>query len=160
MYILYLLTFLLLGLSFYKDQKKTMKALKIAWEKFLAILPAFLVMLILSAVALHLLPEELILTALDNENKLISLSLASVLGSLLILPGFIAFPLSGLLISKGISYMIISAFTTTLMMVGILSYPIEQKYFGIKSTIIRNVLSLITALIVAVCTGYLYNELH
>ncbi len=55
------------------------------------------------------------------------------------MPGFIAFPLSGILLSKGVPYMVISAFTTTLMIVGVLSYPVEKAYFGTKVTIMRNV---------------------
>ena len=55
--------------------------------------------------------------------------------------------------------MVISAFTTTLMMVGIITYPIEKQYFGIKVTIIRNLLSLIIALIIAFITGILFMEI-
>jgi len=55
--------------------------------------------------------------------------------------------------------MVLSAFTTTLMMVGILTFPIEKEYFGIKVTIIRNVISLFIALIVAVITGIFFGEI-
>jgi uncharacterized membrane protein YraQ (UPF0718 family) len=75
------------------------------------------------------------------------------------MPGFIAFPLSGLLLNKGVSYTIIAVFTTTLMMVGILTYPVEKEFFGVKVTIIRNFLSLLIALIVALFIGVFYGEL-
>ncbi|MCK4795797.1 MAG: hypothetical protein KAT05_00370, partial [Spirochaetes bacterium] len=57
-----------------------------------------------------------------------------------------------------VAYMVVSAFTTTLMMVGILTYPIEKEYFGTKVTIIRNLISLIIAFIVAIITGIIYGE--
>ncbi|MGD8229878.1 MAG: hypothetical protein PVI20_19025, partial [Desulfobacteraceae bacterium] len=59
----------------------------------------------------------------------------------------------------GVLYMVLSAFTTTLMMVGILTFPIEKAYFGPKVTILRNVLSFLVALIVAVMTGIFFGEI-
>ncbi len=55
--------------------------------------------------------------------------------------------------------MVLSAFSTTLMMVGILTYPIEKEYFGIRVTIIRNIVSFFIALIVAVMTGIFFGEI-
>ncbi len=37
--------------------------------------------------------------------------------------------------------MVLAAFTTTLMMVGVMTYPVEKEYFGAKVTIIRNLIS-------------------
>ena len=85
--------------------------------------------------------------------------MASFFGSITLMPGFIAFPLSGILLQKGVTYTVISAFTTTLMMVGFVTFPIEKKYFGGKVMIIRNVLSLFIAFIVAVVTGIFFGEI-
>lgn len=159
MYLLYLITGSLLLISLIKNTHKTVYALKIALQRFLKIVPAFIIMISISSILLYFLPDHLITLLLDNDNKAISLSFATSLGSLLLLPGFITFPLCGLLLKKGVSYMVISAFTTTLMMVGILTFPIEQNYFGTKATLLRNVLSLVIALIVAFFTGLFYNEL-
>ena len=60
---------------------------------------------------------------------------------------------------KGVGYMILSAFTTTLMMVGILTYPIEKEYFGVKVSIIRNTISFFITFIVALSIGFFFNEL-
>ena len=49
--------------------------------------------------------------------------------------------------------------TSTLMMVGIVTIPIERRYLGIKVTLIRNAIALITALCVALVIGLLYGEL-
>lgn len=45
------------------------------------------------------------------------------------------------------------------MMVGIVTIPIERRYLGIKVTLIRNAIALITALCVALVIGLLYGEL-
>ena len=75
------------------------------------------------------------------------------------MPGFITYPLCGLLLEKGVTYTVLSAFTTTLMMVGVLTYPIEKEYLGTKVTIIRNLIGFATALIVAAFTGLFFGEI-
>ena len=45
------------------------------------------------------------------------------------------------------------------MMVGMLTYPIEKRYFGSRIAIIRNVISFGIALIVAFMTGIFFGEI-
>jgi len=159
MYYTYAITGLIVLISFITSRKKTLKAVKISIGKFIKIFPAFLTVLILVSFILFLFPDEVISNYLGHSSKSISVFLASLFGSITIMPGFIAFPLSGILLTKGVPYMVLSAFTTTLMMVGILTYPIEKEYFGIKVTIIRNIISFFIALAVAVMTGIFFGEI-
>ena len=159
MKLLPVVTALAVIVSFCFNSKKTLKALNIARKKMQKILPPFVLMLIFVSIILFLLPEKVILTILDNESKTISLALASITGSLSVLPGFIAFPLCRLLLQKGVSYMVLSAFSTTLMMVGLVSMPIEIKYFGFKISLLRNLVSLLIAIIIAITTGFLFGEI-
>ena len=55
--------------------------------------------------------------------------------------------------------MVLAAFTTTLMMVGVVTYPIEKAYMGTRATIMRNSLSFLIALIISVAVGIMYGEL-
>ena len=148
---------LLVSLIFSRD--KTARALKIAARQFSRILPAFLSMIVLVSVVLYLVPDELISQYLGSDNKFTGVALASLLGSVTVMPGFIAFPLAGILVQKGVAYMVIAAFTTTLMMVGVLTVPIEKAYFGLKVTIIRNVLSFFIAIAVAIMIGLFFGEI-
>ena len=159
MQFVYILTTVILLLSFLKDKKKTSKSLKVAFTKFKKILPAFLGMMILISIALYLIPQELILKVLGNGNKFFGTFLASILGSITLMPGFIAYPLAGVLRQQGVPYMVLSAFTTTLMLVGILTFPVEKAFLGTKVTIIRNLICLMIAIIVAFATGILFGEL-
>ena len=93
-------------------------------------------MLILVSIVLFLVPDRLISEYLGEANKLTGVLLASFLGSITFMPGFVTFPLCGILLTKGVAYMVLAAFTTTLMMVGVLTYPIEKEYFGARVTII------------------------
>lgn len=159
MIILYITTLFLLLISFLKDKRKTIKAFKIALKKFHKISPAFLVMLTIVSIIIYFVPNELIVSSLGKETKYLGTLVASILGSIVALPGFIAFPLAGILKQQGVTYMVLSAFTTTLMMVGIITFPIEKKILGTKVTIIRNILSFIIALIIAFVTGIVFGEI-
>ena len=159
MYYLYIATGLALLISFIADRAKTLKAVKISYNIFLKILPAFIVMLVIISIVLFLIPDETILNYLGNDDKFMGVILASLFGSITLMPGFVAFPLCGILLSKGISYMVLSAFSTTLMMVGIITYPVEKAYFGVRITIMRNVISFIIAFIIALAIGFFFGEL-
>jgi len=159
MYYTYAITGLILLISFIINKQKTIKAIKISFIKFKKIFPVFITMLTLVSVILFLFPNEVISNYLNNYSKFISVLLASFIGSITLMPGFVAFPLSGILLTKGIPYMVLSAFTTTLMMVGIITYPIEKEYFGTKVTIIRNIISFLIALTVAIMTGIFFGEI-
>lgn len=159
MLFLYMGTGLALLISFFANRGKTFEALKIAFKKFSKIVPAFLSMLIVISVVLFLIPDNSISGYLGNSNIFFSVILASLLGSITLIPGPIAYPLCGILIKEGVMYMVVSAFSTTLMMVGVLTYPLEKEYFGSKVTVIRNILSFFIALAVALVTGFFFREL-
>ncbi|MFC2007004.1 permease [Chloroflexota bacterium] len=149
-----------LVISLIVSREKTLRALKIAARQFINILPAFLLMLILVSIVLFMVPDEFIVRYLVINNKYIAVFSASVLGSAILMPGFIVFPLAGVLLTKGVPYMVLSAFTTTLMMVGVLTFPVERAYLGTKVTIIRNIISFFIALIIAVMTGIFFGEMY
>ncbi len=158
-YVLYIITVLAVLGSFVASRDKTFKAVKIAAKRLVTILPAFLIMLVLVSIVLFLIPDKVISDYLGSNNKFIGVFSASLIGSITLMPGFIAFPLCGILLKKGVLYMVLATFTTTLMMVGVLTYPIEKEYLGVKVTIIRNVISFFIALVVAVMIGIFFGEI-
>ena len=82
MYFLYLLLFIALLISFFADRNKTYKAIKIAFKKFMKILPAFAAMLILVSIILALVPDSLILRYLGKSNMFEGVLMASFFGSI------------------------------------------------------------------------------
>ncbi|MBT5420182.1 MAG: hypothetical protein HOK80_04775 [Candidatus Cloacimonetes bacterium] len=159
MLILYIATAILFTISFFANKQKTIKALKLAFNKFRKIVPAFLTMLILISIVLYVFPQDLIIKYLGIGNKYVSMLIASLIGSITLMPGFIAFPLAGILRQQGVPYMVLSAFTTTLMLVGIVTFPVEKEFFGVKVTIVRNVIYFFIAVIVAVIMGIVFKEI-
>jgi len=155
----YYFTAALTAVLFMIDKEKTIKGLKLGLKKIRKNSPVFLNMIILVALSLYFVSDELILRFLGDGSGAIGVALAGGLGSIAFMPGFVAFPLAGILLEKGVSYTVIAAFTTTLMMVGIVTYPVEKDFFGIKITVIRNIISLIMAVIVSIVIGLFYGEL-
>ncbi|MFH1652048.1 MAG: permease [Chloroflexota bacterium] len=158
-YLLYILAGIALLVSLLADRRKTLRALKITVKRLLNIMPAFLVMLVLVSVVLFLLPGAVISRLLGNNNLFLSTGLAALMGSIALIPGFIAYPLGGILLNEGVPYTVIAAFTVTLMMVGVLTAPVEKAYFGLKLTVIRNGISFLIALVVAVVIGIYFGEI-
>lgn len=152
-YILYGVTILLLAVSFFKDKKKTKMSLKKAWKAFENILPEFLVVILLVGVLLAILNPEAISKIIGSDSGWLGVLLASVVGSITLIPGFVAFPMAAMLVEGGAGYMQIGAFVSTLMMVGVVTMPVEMKYFGKKMTILRNVLAFFFSFLVAYVIG-------
>jgi len=156
---LYMATGLAVLISLVANREKTFSAVSTAFKEFVNILPAFLIMLIFVSIVLFLLPDTIISDYLVSSSRFVGVIVASILGSITLMPGFIAFPLCGILLKKGVAYMVLSAFSTTLMMVGVLTYPIEKEYFGAKVTVIRNAFSFLIAILVALITGIVFGEI-
>nr|WP_319488649.1 permease [uncultured Caproiciproducens sp.] len=152
-YILYGVTILLLALSFLKDKKKTKRSLKKAWKAFENILPEFLVVILFVGVLLAVLNTEVISKIIGAGSGWLGVVLAAVIGAITLIPGFVAFPTAAMLLQSGAGYMQIGAFVSALMMVGVVTMPVEMKYFGKKLTVLRNVLAFIFSFLVAAIIG-------
>lgn len=156
---LYIIASVLLFMSFIKDKGKTIKALKTAWKVFYKMLPLLLLTVTFVSIILFFLPDYVIAQYLGSSNMSFGVFFASLLGSISLLPGFITFPLSGLLKDQGVSFTVLAAFSTTLMMVGVLTFPIEKNIFGTKIAIARNISGFIIAIIVSLVIGYFHGEI-
>lgn len=152
---LYVIAFSALSISFFKSKEKTKFALKKAWKSFENILPQLLTILVIIGIMLAILTPEQISHLLGNESGWLGILVASIIGAITLIPGFVAFPLASALLKSGAGYMQIAAFISTLMMVGIVTMPLEMKYFGKKATIIRNIEAFAFSLIVAFVMGVL-----
>ncbi len=157
-YIFYTLTVILLALSFYKDKKKTKMALKKAWKAFENILPQFLVVILLVGLMLAVLDANTISKIIGKESGSLGVILSAVIGAITLIPAFVAFPTAALLLEAGAGYMQIGAFVSSLMMVGVVTLPIEFKYFGKKISILRNILAFLFSFLVAVIIGLVVTK--
>jgi len=153
-YILYGIASLGLLASFLKDRKKTLAALKKAWKSFEGILPQFLVVLILVAITLAVLDTATISRILGERSGIWGVLGASLVGAVTLIPGFVAFPAAAALLAGGAGATQIAAFVSSLMMVGVVTLPMEMKYFGRRVAILRNVFAFIFSLVAALFVGW------
>ncbi len=151
----FLLVFTLVSfiISFLSDRNKTFAGTKKGLKMFLGLLPTILNVLILVSVFLYLVPKETLIKILGHNSGWLGITIAAILGSISLIPMFITYPLAAILLKSGVSYRVLSVFITTLLMVGIITLPLETKYFGIRASILRNILSFIGALIIGLVIG-------
>jgi uncharacterized membrane protein YraQ (UPF0718 family) len=148
MLILLIITVLALMASLLADRKKTGEGVKKSYKMFIGVLPAMLNILILVSIVLYLVPKETLVKWLGANSGPVGYAIAAVIGSIALIPGFVAFPLAAMLLKSGVGYAVTAVFITTLMMVGILTLPLEIKYFGRKAALLRNGLSFGGALLI------------
>ena len=146
-------TILCLLISLVADKQKTLEGIKRGLKMFLNLLPALLTVLFLVSVFLYLIPEKAIMEYLGTGSGFLGVMTAALVGSISLIPGFVAFPMAGILVSRGVSYTVVAVFITSLMMVGIITLPLEIKYFGKRAAIMRNALSFFGAIIVGLMIG-------
>lgn len=151
--ILYIVTIILLIISLIKSSEKTKKALKKAWKSFENILPQFLGIIIMVGIILAIVDTEFISMVIGRESGFRGVLLGSTIGAITLIPGFLAFPTAAMLLKSGAGLMQIGAFVSSLMMVGVVTIPVEIKYFGKKLTIMRNIMAYIFSFIVALIIG-------
>ena len=134
-----------LAISFWKDREKTKLALRKSWKSFENILPSMLTILLLIGVILSVLDEKAISKLLGAESGITGMIVAALIGCITLIPGYVAFPLAASLVQAGAGYAQIAVFISTLMMVGVATFPLEAKYFGSGIAWKRNLLSLAVA---------------
>ncbi len=154
-----LLTVLLTLVSFIFDKKKTLKGIKKGAKQFINILPTLLSVIILISVVLYFISDDVLTEYLGSDAGITAYFSAGAIGAVAIMPGFIAYPLAGILVKSGVSLSVIAVFITTLKMVGIMTIPIEKRYFGLQISLMRNALSFVGALIVGIAMALILNYL-
>lgn len=152
---LYILCLVLLIVSLIADRKKTCQALQAAWTLFSKALPMFLIIIVVMVITLHFVAPETIVQILNGRSDAVNILLASLIGSIAVVPGFIAFPVASILKDIGVGYGVLAALTTSLMMVGVLTFPLEKRYFGTSFALYRNLTSYGIALITSCIIGWI-----
>lgn len=139
--------------SYKKDRNKTVQSLKKAWKSFDNILPAFALILLLIGATLAVVSPAMVNELLGANSGIIGMVVAAAIGSITLIPGFIAFPLAKAVLDMGAGIMQVAVFISTLMMVGVVTAPIESQFFSRKTMLLRNGMSIVFSFIVAFILG-------
>lgn len=151
---LYSIAIFLLIFSAAKDMSKTKVALLKAWKSFNNLIPQVLSIMIFVGISLAYLSPTTISVLIGTESGIRGIIVALVIGSITLIPSFVAFPLAGALLKGGAGYPQIAAFVSSLMAVGVVTIPLEIKYFNKSAVILRNGLFLLVALIFTIVIGW------
>lgn len=143
----------LMAFSLIKGKDKTVKAMKRSKAMMGSMMGQIVAIIFLIGLVLAFVPTETIRTVLGSDTPLRSTLLGAAIGSVTLIPAFVAFPLIGSMISAGADIVPAVAFLTTLTMVGVVTFPLEQREFGRKFAISRNVLSFVLAMGIALVMG-------
>lgn len=150
---LWIITGIALIISMIKDKYKTINSMKMGKGMMKNVIGEIIGVLFLIGLILTFIPPETIKEIAGKSNTLISTIVSACVGSITLIPAFVAFPLVGSLVDAGISIIPAVAFLTTLTMVGIVTFPLEKEEFGTKFALTRNLLSFGFAIIISLLMG-------
>lgn len=140
-------------ISIIKDKSRTLNSMKRASGMMKNMAGEIIGILFLIGLILTFLPPEMIKTYMGEANTIASTFVAALVGSITLIPAFVAFPLVGSIVNAGASIVPAVAFLTTLTMVGFVTFPLEQEEFGKKFALVRNALSFTFAIIISLAMG-------
>lgn len=150
---LYLITAILLIISYRTNKHKTIRSIKRAWNMFIHLLPQFLSILFMIGFLLAIISPETIQDVIGSRSGFTGMLFASILGSVTLVPVLIAFPIAAKLLQNGAGIMQIAVFIGTLTTVGLVTLPLERKFLGNKLSILRNLLFYMSSFVVALLMG-------
>ena len=152
--ILYIAAVALFALSAIKDRERTKKAFMKGLKALEGILPQLLAVLVFVAVILAVFDAEMISRFIGEKSGIPGTIAAGLIGAITLIPGFVAFPAAGELLRNGAGTLQIATFVSSLMMVGIITLPVEIKYFGKRAAIARNAFAFIFSFAAAVFVAW------
>lgn len=149
----WVISIILTLVAFIRSKEKTFASMKKSKGMMKHMLGDIIAIIFLIGLVLTFIPPESIERVLGSSNVLFASVAAAIAGSITLIPAFVAFPLVGSFIDMGASIVPAVAFLTTLTMVGIVTFPLEKKEFGLKFAVTRNALSFVSALVIAMMMG-------
>ncbi len=151
--VLWLITGIWFIISMIKDKKRTLDAMKMSKKMMGNMLGQIIAILFLIGLILTFIPPHVINEYLGGSNIFLATVVSALIGSITLIPAFVAFPLVGSIVDMGASIVPAVAFLTTLTMVGFVTFNLEKQEFGKKFALARNRLSFIFAIAISMIMG-------
>ena len=151
--ILYSLAIILLIISFIKDKSKTKEAIILGLKSFENILPQFLCIIISVGILLSFFTTDTISKILGNSSGFWGIILADIIGAIAMMPTFVAFSLGNTLLLNGAGYSQVGALVSSLVLIGLMTFPLEAKYIGKRAALLRNLIAFLFSIIVGIILG-------
>ena len=152
--VIWIITAIALVVSYTIDKNRTRIAFNKAVQSLKIASFGLFGMILVIGLILAIVPQENLVRLFSIEGAC-GFVLASVVGSLLTIPGPIAFPLAGAFLKLGANPATLASFISTLTMVGIISAPLEISYFGKRFVVMRQAFSFVASIIIGLIVGAL-----
>lgn len=144
---------ILFAVAMIKDKDRAKEAMKKSKGMMKGMLGDIIGIIFMIGLLLSLIPQSTIENLLGSGNTMVSSIFGALIGSITLIPAFVAFPLVGSFVDAGASIVPGVAFLTTLTMVGVVTFPLEKKEFGTRFAVARNALSFVAAISIALIMG-------
>ena len=152
-YILYTLAAVMCFISYLKNKEKTKNALMKACKSMENIMPQFLSIIVIVGLMLAFVDTNTISNLIGNESGFLGVLISAIVGSIVMVPTFVAFSTANTLLNSGAGYAQVAALVSTLTFVGIMTFTLESKYIGKKSAFYRNLFAFLFSFVVAFFMG-------
>jgi len=139
-------------------QKKLKQAVKQSTKNILNFLPLMTGVVLLISLIRTLIPSSLYLN-LFQKNAFFNSIIGGLLGSILAGNPSTSYIIGGEFLKEGVGLVAVTAFLLTWVTVGLVQFPAEFIMLGKKFTILRNLLSFVFSIIVALLTVLVLNIL-
>lgn len=140
-------------IALYRDWERGIQSVKRGLFSFVRILPTVLTIVVIIGLLLGFVPPETIRQFVGEQAGIRGLLLTGSIGSVLHIPSIVAFPLAASFQEMGAPISITAVFITTLTMIGVVTLPLEVRELGWWFAALRNGLSFIGALLIALVMG-------
>ncbi|SFJ49884.1 permease [Terrisporobacter glycolicus] len=152
-YILYTLAAVMCFISYLKNKEKTKNALMKACKSMENIMPQFLSIIVIVGLMLAFVDTNTISNLIGNESGFLGVLISAIVGSIVMVPTFVAFSTANTLLNSGAGYAQVAALVSTLTFVGIMTFTLESKYIGKKAAFYRNLFAFLFSFVVAFFMG-------
>ena len=151
-----IIIFIIFIIYYFTNKNKAVEAAKLGAKSFKKIFPLIVVMLLIIIIMQKIFSYGFIIDSLTRFSGWQGYLIAVFFGSIVHIPHFVVFPLAGQLLQGGVYPGFIAVLVTSLVMVHTFSIPLEIKELGFKFAVVRNLVSLVFAIVVGVVLGVLY----
>lgn len=152
-YILYTLAAVMCFISYLKNKEKTKNALMKACKSMENIMPQFLSIIVIVGLMLAFVDTNTISNLIGNESGFLGVLISAIVGSIVMVPTFVAFSTANTLLNSGAGYAQVAVLVSTLTFVGIMTFTLESKYIGKKAAFYRNLFAFLFSFVVAFFMG-------
>ena len=140
------------------NSKKLKNSVKKTIKSFYQVFPILVGIILLLGLASALFPKTLY-SSLFTQNNLLDSFIGCSLGSVLAGNPVTSYILGGELLKQGVSLVAVTSFLVAWVTVGIVQFPAESLMLGRRFAILRNLMSFIFSILVAIITTYFIDFL-